>query len=142
MEIHRPARHGAELLNDIARLVEGFSTKGLPPRPVEIIPAGGRCFNYRLSYPHHLRLNLSRLRIRHDLIMLSETRADAYVPLSTILRDPRCENAVIHWVACRSMVEDMNLNNRNERPYDVHFMDYVGGEPVFKVDRPASFEPD
>jgi hypothetical protein len=82
--------HGEPLANEVGRLIEGFTHGRLPPPPTETIPGGGKCYNYRLSYPHGLNVNVDPLRTRHDVITMSANRGDAYVPLSTILRDPRC----------------------------------------------------
>ena len=129
---------GVELKDKVANLIEGFEHNREGIAPMEVITGGGFCYNYRLSYPSGLKLNVSPLRLRHDVIMLDERRGNAHVPLSTILRDPRCQNATIHWMACRLHFGNLKLDGKNEEINPAlrnvtNYMDHIGGEPVNAV---------
>jgi len=145
MTIYFYCKDEQRLNNDVARLIEGFSHRNPGIKPVEVIAGGGFCFNYRLSFPSGLHLNVSPLRLRHDVIMLDAKRGNAKVPLSTILRDPRCENATIHWMACREVVANVKLDGRNEKTDGdaknvKNYMDFIGGEPVNNVRKSSAYK--
>jgi hypothetical protein len=125
--------HGEALFDTVANLIEGFVKDKPGIKPVEVIPAGSLCFNYRLTVPDNIKLNVDRLRLKHDVILLEN---DMAVPLKTVLQDPRCQNATIHWMACREL-QSKTLTKHNmilkENGKTQHYFDYVGGEPVFKM---------
>jgi len=70
--------HGVELQNSVGRLIEAFKKNQHPIKPVEVIAGGSLCFNYRLAAPSKLSVNVDRLRLKHDVIMLQN---DTAVPL-------------------------------------------------------------
>ena len=96
--------HGQSLRNDIGNLVEGDTGTGIIPEPVYVAKAGYMTYNYRLYWPTGLAINYNTIgRWTYDIIWVSASQGDG-VPLSTLLKDSRCVQADIHWVACRDVM--------------------------------------
>jgi len=94
---------GWPLENEIGRAIEGFTGSGQLPKPVETVKSGTPVWNYRLSWWNDLPINASAIEARYTLITIDECHGDRSVPLSILLRDTRCQNAEIHWAACRAV---------------------------------------
>jgi hypothetical protein len=116
--IHFYNRHGMTLDDSIANNVEGFNP-GFVSQIVETIKPGGLCWNYRLSYAAGLKVQISKARLKKDVIAIAESDQDLTVPLSRILKDSRCQNTEVHWLACRSvckMSEGKYVKNHRYSP--------------------------
>jgi hypothetical protein len=94
---------GKALENELGRAIEGFTGSGRLPRPVETVKGGTPVWNYCLSWWDDLPINASETEAKYALVTVDERHRNRWIPLSILLRDTRCENAEIHWAACRSV---------------------------------------
>jgi hypothetical protein len=96
--------HGQSLGNRLGNFVEGFTGTGVVPKPVHVAKGGYTTYNYRLYWPSGLAINYNTVsRWRYDIIWVSSEDSDG-IPLSLLLKDSRCDNANIHWAACRDVM--------------------------------------
>jgi hypothetical protein len=113
MSIFFYCKHDDRVTDQLCHSIEGF-TRGTPTTPVEVIKGGSLCYNYRLLYARGLNLNMSEARAKYEVITIPESRCYAAIPLTTLLRDSRCQGATeIHWCACREVVLNQ-VDWRNE----------------------------
>ncbi len=89
--------------NSLGRAIEGFTGKGTMPVPVEVVSAGSLVWDYRLSWGSELTINATKIGAKFDLITIDDRDQNRNIPLSILLRDTRCQNAEIHWAACREI---------------------------------------
>ncbi len=100
--IHFYVAHGALTNNVIGMAVENRFSSTAPPTPVESFTAGRMVRNYRLGFGSRLDLQGSLDTYKYDWITVDQV--DRLVPLSVLLRDPRCQAPCeVHWAACREV---------------------------------------
>jgi hypothetical protein len=89
--------------DELGRAIEGFTGTGQIPKPVETVRSGEPVWNYRLTWGSDLTINATKLQAKYDLITIDDRDQNRAIPLSILLRDTRCQNAEIHWAACREL---------------------------------------
>jgi len=103
--IHFYVAHGDLTNNAVGMAVENRFASDQPPAPVESFTEGQQVFNYRLSFGSRLDLAGTLSTYKYDWITVDQV--DRVVPLSVLLRDPRCKSPCeIHWAACREIRSD------------------------------------
>ena len=100
--IHFYVQHGDLTNNSVGMAVENKFASSAPPTPVESFTEGQDVYNYRLSFGSRLDLAGNLATYKYDWITVDQV--DRVVPLSVLLRDPRCKAPCeVHWAACREI---------------------------------------
>src|SRR5262249_36736639 len=103
--IHFYVAHGSLTQNSVGMAIENKFASTAPPQPVESIGPGKDVQNDRLSFASRLDLAGNLSPYKYDWITVNQV--DRFVPLSVLLKDPRCKSPCeIHWAACREVMSD------------------------------------
>jgi hypothetical protein len=144
MTIHFYVRHGALTDNAVGMAVENRFSSLSPPTPVDSYTEGQSVYNYRLSFGSRLELGGSLSTYKYDWITVDQV--DRQVPLSVLLRDPRCDAPCeIHWAACREIKADtigkggsyITRNNLATVGKDLELTDSSGVKTTHNVKMPG-----
>lgn len=105
--------HGEPLADAIgSRIDRRWNLQDLPNNTgsaIEVIKGGQACYNYRLTPPRGLTLGNNpaqdpRFIINPKPVNSTEHISERGLLLENLLKDPRCQNATVHWAACRSVI--------------------------------------
>lgn len=106
--------HGQPLADAIGnRIDRRWSLQDLPHQvgaALEIIRGGQLCYNYRLTPPRGLSLGNNPARDSRFVINPQPLDSTAHISqrgllFSDLVKLPQCQNATIHWSACRSIIQ-------------------------------------
>jgi Putative adhesin Stv domain len=100
------------LLNDVGKLIEGFSSgAGIVP-PLETYGHGEKIEDYYLGFPEGLVVNTCGMNTKFDMVIIPDK--GKFLPLSSLLKGICQQVTDIHWLACRNELYRYQLENSDK----------------------------